>query len=121
MTHPIVHVEISSRDRAESAKFYESVFGWNTQDMPEMNYTMFDSSEFNLSGGGFNPVSDENPAGTVTIYIQTDDIEASLVKIIAGGGTAVTPKTEIPQMGWFALFKDPSDNLVGLYTPMAQP
>ena len=81
-----------------------------------MNYAMFDSGD-NV-GGGFNPVSDINPAGTVIVYIGTDDIDASLAKAESLGAKIITPKTEIPNMGWFGLFSDPTGNMVGLYTAL---
>jgi hypothetical protein len=33
----------------------------------------------------------------------------------AGGGTVVTPRTEIPDMGAFAYFKDTEGNVMGLF------
>ena len=115
--HPFVHIEISSNDRKESAEFYSHVFGWNLQHIDEMNYTTFSSGEGEV-GGGLNPVTDQNPAGTVTVYIGTDDIEATLAEIEAHGGSTVAPKMEIPNMGWFAFFKDPSGNVLALYKDM---
>jgi predicted enzyme related to lactoylglutathione lyase len=112
--HPFVHVEISARDRKVAADFYSSVFGWEVQHMDEMHYSTFTSGEGEV-GGGFNPVTDQNPAGTVTVYIGTDDIEASLAVIEAHGGKTILSKTEIPQMGWFAFFQDPSGNTMALY------
>jgi len=49
------------------------------------------------------------------LYISTDNIEASLAKIEQAGGVAVAPRTAIPNMGWFALFKDPTGNMIGLF------
>jgi predicted enzyme related to lactoylglutathione lyase len=118
-SHPIVHIELSTSNHRESADFYSKIFGWDTQHDEEMNYTMWGTGEGQL-GGGFNPVSDDLPAGTVIVYIGTDDIEASLATIGANGGSTIVPKTEIPGMGWFALFQDPSGNTVGLYTGMGQ-
>ncbi|MCP4423939.1 MAG: VOC family protein [Chloroflexi bacterium] len=117
--HPIVHIEFSAADRREAADFYSGVFGWEMQHVEEMNYTMFGTGEGEL-GGGLNPVSEQNPAGTLAVYIGTDDIEATLAKIEANGGQTVVPKTEIPQTGWMAFFKDPTGNMVGLYTGMEQ-
>ncbi len=111
--HPIVHIEFSASDREATAQFYSDVFGWQIQHMPEMNYTTFESE--GGPGGGFNPVNDQNPAGTVTVYIQADDIKASLAKIEAKGGKIILPKTEIPGVGWFAFFADPTGNQVALY------
>jgi len=111
--HPIVHIEFPAQDLVGAAKFYEDVFGWRAQQMPEMNYATFESQEG--FGGGFNPVSAENPVGKVIIYIQADDIEAALATIAAHGGKTIVPKSEIPGIGWFAIFTDPTGNQVGLY------
>jgi predicted enzyme related to lactoylglutathione lyase len=32
------------------------------------------------------------------------------------GGTVIQPKTEIPTIGWFGMFKDPTGNVLALYT-----
>ena len=115
--HPIVHVEFSAKDREVSGKFYGDLFGWKIEQMPEMNYAMFEPGEG--IGGGLNPVQEGNPAGTVVVYIGTDDIEASLAKAEQLGGKAIVPKTEIPGMGWFGMFLDPSGDQIGVFTAMA--
>ena len=116
--HPIVHIEISANDYESAGTFYQDVFGWEISPMPEMNYATF-MSQKDL-GGGFNPVSDQNPAGTVTVYIQADDIEKTLGVIEARGGKTVLPKSEIPGIGWFAFFQDPTGNIMALYKSMPQ-
>jgi predicted enzyme related to lactoylglutathione lyase len=86
------------------------------QHVPEMNYTMW--ADGSGSGGGFNEVSVENPVGQVLVYIDSDDIEADLKKVEKLGGTIVQTKMEIPGTGWFGLFKDPTGNVLALYTSM---
>ena len=113
--HPIVHVEISAQDLEAAGKFYADVFGWKVQQMPEMSYAMFETDEGEL-GGGLNPVTDENPAGSVVVYIDADDINATLSQVEKSGGKSLVPKTLIPGMGWFAIFVDPTGNKIGLYT-----
>jgi predicted enzyme related to lactoylglutathione lyase len=115
----IVHVEFSANDLQSAAKFYGDLFGWKIEHIPEMNYATFDPEEG--PGGGFNPVSDSNPAGTVLVYVGTDDIEGSLARAESLGAKTIVPKTEIPQTGWFAIFIDPTGNQIGLYTPMEMP
>ena len=115
--HHIVHVEISALDREAAGKFYSDLFGWNIQQVPEMNYATFDYGVEGV-GGGLNPVREDNPAGTVVVYVETDDIDASLVKAEKLGGKIVTQKTEIPGMGWFGMFTDPTGNLIGFFTGM---
>ncbi|MGD2157275.1 MAG: VOC family protein [Anaerolineales bacterium] len=114
--HPIAHIEFSARDREEAGKFYSEVFGWKVQQMPEMNYATFEAE--GGPGGGFNPVTEDYPAGTIFVYIQTDDIEATLKEIEAAGGKTIIPKTVIPSVGWYAFFSDPTGNKVALYTDM---
>lgn len=114
--HPIVHIELSAHDREKAGEFFSDLFGWTVRQMPEMNYASFDTGV--EPGGGFNPVSDDNPAGTVRIYVGTDDIETTLAKVEALGGKVILPKTVIPMTGWFAFFSDPTGNVIGLYTPM---
>jgi predicted enzyme related to lactoylglutathione lyase len=38
--------------------------------------------------------------------------------VVEMGGRVIFPKDEIPQTGWFALFQDPTGNVLGLYTSM---
>lgn len=112
----VVHVEIPAANIQAAGAFYEALFGWKIEHIPEMNYTMWvDGSG---SGGGFSPLSAENPAGQVLVYIASDDIEADLKKVAALGGTVLEKKTEIPNTGWFGLFRDPTGNLLALYTSM---
>ncbi len=113
-THSIVHIEISTNNLEASGKFYSDLFGWHIEQMPEMNYATFDTH--NGVGGGFNPVSDSTPAGLVTVYVGTDDINATLAQAEKLGGKTFVPKTEIPGMGWFAIFTDLTGNKIGLFT-----
>jgi predicted enzyme related to lactoylglutathione lyase len=43
-------------------------------------------------------------------------IDATLETIEAHGGKTVLPKREIPHVGWWAVFADPSGNHLGLFT-----
>jgi uncharacterized protein len=113
--HPIVHIEFSAKDRESASAFYHDLFGWEIQQFPDMNYATFASGSV---GGGFNPINDGNPAGTVIVYINTDNIDESLKKVEELGGKNVTPKAEIPGVGWFAIFRDPTGNQVALLQPI---
>lgn len=112
----VVHVEIPAADVAAAGRFYQELFGWKIQHVPEMNYTMWEDGSG--SGGGFTQVSAESPAGQVLVYIDSDDIEADLKKVEQLGGKVLHPKMEIPQTGWFGIFQDPTGNVLALYTSM---
>jgi predicted enzyme related to lactoylglutathione lyase len=113
--HSIVHVELSAKDRKALSKFYADVFGWVTEDIDALDYTTFKAGDG--VGGGFNPVTDQNPAGTVTIYIETDDVTASLKDVQKAGGTIISQEMEIPNTGKFGIFRDPQGNMIGLFKP----
>ncbi len=115
--HPIVHVELSSQDRERDGQFYHDLLGWEIRQIPEMNYATFSWGEPNI-GGGLNPINEDNPAGTIIVYIDTDDIDEALQKVQALGGEQLSEKHEIPGVGWFALFSDPSGNRMALLQPL---
>lgn len=114
-SHPIVHIDIPAADRGATAEFYAQLFNWRIDNSAdEMNYTMFESE--GGPGGGFPELSHGYEAGHVIVYVATDDIDASLAKAESLGGKTAVPKTEIPGMGWFGIFTDPTGNSIGLYT-----
>jgi uncharacterized protein len=117
--HPIIHIEFPSKDATKNSKFYADLFGWEISHFDEMNYSMFNPGEG--PGGGFPPVDGQiNKIDRVLVYVQSDDIEADLKKAESLGGKAMTPKTEIPGQGWFAVFQDPEGNTLALYTELSQ-
>jgi len=116
--HPIVHIEIAAQDREAAGKFYSDVFGWKVQQLPEMKYATFEAE--GGPGGGFNPV-ENNPFGPIIVYINTDDLDASLQKIKDSGGKVIAPKNDIPGMGQYAIFTDLTGNTLGLFQPFMAP
>ena len=113
----IVHVEIPAVNVEAAGNFYQDLFGWKIQPMPDMNYTMWEAGNGD-EYGGFPQVSEENPAGQVLVYIASDDIEADLKKVEQLGGRVLQTKREIPQTGWYGIFEDPTGNVLALYTSM---
>jgi len=110
----IVHLEIPVTDLHKAESFYSKLFGWKVDLMPEMNYALFDTGT--PPNGGFNKV-DKVETGGCILYIHVDDIEKRLKEIVKAGGKTVMKKTEIPQFGWDATFKDIFGNILGLFTP----
>ncbi len=117
--HKIVHIEISATDHKALSKFYADVFGWTVHEEDGMNYTTFRAGDG--VAGGFNPVNDQYPAGTVTFYIESDDVTASLNAVKKAGGTIVAPEMEIPNTGKFGMFRDPQGNLIGIFKAYPMP
>lgn len=110
----ICHNEIFALDLDESAKFYDNLFGWTTSSHDE-GYLSWEDTGGN--SGGFTtagaPIT--NPAAT--FYIKVKDIPETLSKIKKHGGVIIRLKTEIGGgHGFYALFRDPAGNNVGLWS-----
>ncbi len=52
---------------------------------------------------------------TVTNYIGVLSIDEFIPKIERSGGKVTVPRSEIPNIGFFAMFKDSENNLFGLF------
>jgi predicted enzyme related to lactoylglutathione lyase len=122
----VVHFEIPVDDAARAEEFYRSIFDWelNDVDMGGGNvYTTVTTTpideqsrmptEPGAINGGLMRRSSDTPGPVITIGV--DAIDDSLKKVEAGGGSIVQPRTEIPDMGAFAYFKDSEGNVVGLW------
>lgn len=117
-SHPIVHIEIAANDPAAASEFYHDVFGWKIEADTQYNYYQFQAE--GGPGGGFVMVSEETKTkpGDILPHIGTDDIDAALASVNQHGGKTVLPKTEIPGIGWYGIFTDPTGNRIGLYTAL---
>ena len=109
------HIEIPTKDPQRVKAFYETVFGWKvTQPEGFGEYQMFETDEG--PGGGFNPELPIVKQAGVLPHILVDDIDGVLDTICNNGGSTVVPKTEIPGIGYYALFCDSEGNQMALYS-----
>jgi predicted enzyme related to lactoylglutathione lyase len=111
MPGKLVHVEIAAADADRAQGFWAGVFGWEVQPTvsPEVDYRMFQNADDQggaIVGGG--------EPGTLTVYFDTDDIDATLAKVSEQGGEA-GDKTPVPGFGWFAACRDTEGNAFSLW------
>ena len=118
MGNPVMHFEIAGRDGESLSEFYCAAFGWNSSPGPSGVYELDPAAEHGIMGH-ILPTTDDMPSSNyVTVYIQVDDLQASLEKVENLGGKICVPPQVIPgDVGSFAMFLDPSGNCVGLYKP----
>lgn len=121
----VVHFEIPADDMNRAKEFYEKVFDWNIMPFDPVYYlavtvpidekTMMPKEPGAINGGIMARMKEvPNP----TIFIEVEDLDWYLKKIEAAGGKLVTPKTEVPQMLWFARIQDTEGNIIGIIQPM---
>ncbi len=121
----VVHFEITFDDQQRAKDFYGSVFDWDLDDNDMGNGVVYTTAttvpvgedrlpkEPGAINGGFTSRGSETPYPVITIGV--DAIDDTLKKIEASGGTTVTPRTPIPNLGAFAYFKDSEGNVMGLW------
>jgi uncharacterized protein len=116
MTHPkpnsLVHIEFASDDPGRTRKFLEDVFSWKFESIPGLEYYPFSTT--GGPGGAVMPRSEERPRGVLN-YLLSEDIERDARKIEAAGGRVVSPKAEIPGVGWWLLFEEPGHCVLALF------
>jgi uncharacterized protein len=116
MAGKVVHVEIGAADADRAQGFWSGVFGWEVGPpmSAEMDYRMFQTSED--SGGAIVGGAEQ---GNLTVYLDTDDIDATLAKVQELGGQA-GDKTPVPGHGWFAACRDTEGNAFSLWQGNAE-
>ncbi|CAN5884962.1 VOC family protein [soil metagenome] len=104
--------ELMTADPDASKAFYDTVIGWTIEAQPSgpMDYRMIDSGNGGQVGGVMR-LTEEMIAGgakpTWLFYIGVDDVDASIAKIEAAGGSVLMPAWDIPGIGRLAMVADP--------------
>jgi uncharacterized protein len=117
MGAPVAWFEITSPDPARSIAFYKGLFDWSVPDGQDPAYSLVETGAApEAIGGGIGATQGPDDPGGVTIYLRVDDLQATLDRAEALGGTAVVPPSDLPDgFGRFAMFADPDGHVVGLW------
>lgn len=109
----VCHIEVPAPDLAKAMRFYGEVFGWEIGEQLGPNYCIWHAGDL---GGGFS--ADMAPCDDgMNVVLGVEDIPAKLEEIAKAGGAVVKGKTEIGGgYGFYALFKDPNGNRLGLWS-----
>ncbi len=122
MRATVSHFEIPASDPERAACFYREVFGWSVEPLAwerpyykirgsavpaEMGREGIDGGIAEAGGGLEHPL--------LIIHIEDAGLETVLERIVAAGGSVDLPVTRVGDMGWWARFRDPEGNLLGLW------
>src|SRR5512136_1309674 len=94
------HFELATTDLEKTAAFYRSVFGWQIQKWEgPVDYWLVTSGDASTPGinGGLMQAGGEF-GGTINT-IGVEDIDTTLSKVKANGGTIISEKQPIPGVG----------------------
>ncbi|MEO0472295.1 MAG: VOC family protein, partial [Bacteroidota bacterium] len=90
-------------------------FSWKIE--PKGSSANIDTGRPETITGHLNQLGPDDPQNYLTVYIETDSIEADLALIEANGGEKLIGPLPLADGSLFAWFKDNAGNTVGLLSP----
>jgi uncharacterized protein len=116
----IHHFDIPVDDANRAKQFYKDVFGWDMKKLesqvdPKIELWMCETEDENGRKGITGGMMKRNTLPSITNYISVNSIDEYISKINKSGGKVTMPRTEIPNVGSFAMFLDSENNLFGLF------
>jgi predicted enzyme related to lactoylglutathione lyase len=123
MRATVSHFEIPARDLERAARFYREVFGWEVEPLPwggHPYYKVRGAAGAPGSGrqgidGGLLPAESAADHPLLVVHLEEESLEDCLGRITAAGGRIDRAAAAVGDMGWFARFRDPEGNLLGLW------
>lgn len=114
-TSSIVWFEIPADNTERAKSFYSGLFGWKIERFPgPMEYWHIDTG-----GGDDTPdgglIERKHPQHTITNYVGVASVDQFVPKVQKLGGKVCTPKTAVPQMGYFVICQDTENNSFALW------
>jgi predicted enzyme related to lactoylglutathione lyase len=116
----IYHFDIPVDDANRAQQFYKDVFGWDMKKITsqvdqKIELWMCETEDENGKKGITGGMMKRDKLPNVTNYISVNSIEEYISKINKSGGRVAVLRTEIPNLGFFAMFLDSENNLFGLF------
>lgn len=109
----IIHVELTAKDTGRAAAFYAEAFGWRAEPSPFVDeYLVAETgSGDGIDGAIMSRTHQEQPA---IVWLQVDDLDATLAAVLKAGGSTAGEVQEIPGVGRHVYVRDPEGTLLGL-------
>lgn len=110
-TGAFIWYELLTTDADAAQAFYADVVGWRITDsgMPNMDYRLIHAGDQQVAG--LMPLAREMIDGGARPvwlgYISVGDCDETAARVAEAGATVIVPPTDIPEVGRFAMIKDP--------------
>ena len=107
--------DLGTTDMDASARFYEQLFGWRVEPIPEAGGQYSTIWNGDRTNGGIRPLREGEPMPWWSVYFTVADLDASLATVgDLGGATSVPPREVVPGRR-FATVRDPQGAVLNLY------
>jgi len=111
-------VDLLTSDPDESRTFYSELFGWTAEEPnPQFGgYWNFFKDDVHIAGGMRNDGS-SGQSDLWSVYLETDDAQATLDAAASNGGQVVVPAMAVSDLGTMAMIIDPGGAAIGMWQP----
>lgn len=113
MSNAVVQWQIVARDPEAETKFYASLFGWSVRKDNALGYRELKSGNGKGIDGGVWPSPAEGH-NLVQLFIEVDDVDATMAKAQSLGAKVIVPKSTLPDGDVLAILLDPAGLSFGL-------
>ena len=111
----VTHFEINADQPLRAKKFYENVFNWKIEKWEgPVEYWLIRTGQEDAPGIDGGLQKRENPGDNIFNFIDVPSVDEFCEKIIKNDGTITVPKFSVPEVGYFAFFKDTEGNQFGI-------
>lgn len=110
--------ELVTSKPAQAAEFYGSLFGWTIEamEMPTGTYHVAKLGETALAGMMACPDTNSQQPPAWGCYVTVADVDQTLKKVAALGGTVLMPAMDVPGVGRMASIRDPQGATLSVIT-----
>ncbi|MGE0395177.1 MAG: VOC family protein [Kofleriaceae bacterium] len=115
--NPVTRWQIIARDPAATARFYSTLFGWRIDASNALGYRQLTTGG---TDGGVWPSQGEGP-DMVQLFVEVDDITATLDAATALGARVIVPRSVLPDGDVMAVLLDPAGLAFGLHERRPMP
>jgi predicted enzyme related to lactoylglutathione lyase len=112
----IVHFDVPAEDIERAKKFYSALLGWKFESFPEMQYNLITTTNLDGTpgvGGGMGKRME--PSQRMMNYFGVSSIDTAMKQVKSLGGSILSKKMAVPQMGYLVNCIDTEGNMFGLW------
>jgi len=115
-TNSLTHFEIYGEQPASLAEFYRSVFGWEIEQMPGIDYWRITTKAVpnGTIDGGLTYRAIPGLNGWM-LFVNVPALDETIALVRSLGGSIVRPKTAVPKTAWVTIVADPAKNIFGVW------
>jgi predicted enzyme related to lactoylglutathione lyase len=111
-------VDVLTSDPGRTKEFYGRLFGWTVEDPGEEygGYFNFLKDGVHVAGGMRNDGESGVP-DLWSVYLATDDADATIERTVAAGGQVMVPAMDVMELGRMAVVIDVGGAVIGTWQP----